>query len=69
MLTWFSADCCRAETLKQSSYSAWAEAGGHNSSNTWSLKIAFNLAVKACKKTLRRARFSHISRIGAKLAS
>jgi len=66
---WYNADCSRAEALKQEAYSAWAEARARKSPNTRKLKRAFNLAAKYCKRTLRRARFDHISRIGAKLAS
>ncbi|XP_047997328.1 uncharacterized protein LOC125234949 [Leguminivora glycinivorella] len=32
-------------------------------------KKAFNSAAKSCKRVLRKARFDHVSRIGAKLAS
>ncbi|XP_045446691.1 uncharacterized protein LOC123654874 [Melitaea cinxia] len=66
---WFDAGCYRAEAKKRSAYTAWAEARARKSPNSWNLKKAFNQAAKACKMTLRKTRFNHISRIGAKLAS
>ncbi|XP_045449132.1 uncharacterized protein LOC123657655 [Melitaea cinxia] len=66
---WFDVDCYRAEAKKRSAYTAWAEARTRKSPNSRNLKKAFNQAAKSCKRTLRRARFNHISRIGAKLAS
>ncbi|XP_045447831.1 uncharacterized protein LOC123656168 [Melitaea cinxia] len=66
---WFDAECYRAEVKKRSAYTAWAEARARKSPNSRNLKKAFNQAAKTCKRALRRARFNHISRIGAKLAS
>ncbi|CAH2096385.1 unnamed protein product [Euphydryas editha] len=66
---WFDADCYRAEAEKRTAYTAWAEARAHKSPNSRNLKKAFNQATKSCKRTLRRAKFNHISHIGAKLAS
>lgn len=66
---WFNADCGKAEALKHSAYQSWADARSCKAPNVGKLKKAFNRATKSCKSTLRKARFDHISRIGAKLAS
>ncbi|XP_028164850.1 uncharacterized protein LOC114355981 [Ostrinia furnacalis] len=66
---WFNADCRHAEACKQSAFLAWADARTRGSPDTRNLKKAYNQASKSCKRTLRRARYDHIGRIGSKLAS
>ncbi|XP_045454765.1 uncharacterized protein LOC123664213 [Melitaea cinxia] len=68
---WYNAECAHAEALKESAYKAWvqvrdAKAGARR---VRTRKKAFNSAAKSCKRILQKARFDHIRRIGAKLAS
>ncbi|KAL0821757.1 hypothetical protein ABMA28_005179 [Loxostege sticticalis] len=68
---WFNADCARAEARKQSAYQAWVKARDRKvrARKVRAKKRAYNAASRSCKRVLRKARFDHISRIGAKLAS
>ena len=66
---WFGAECGRAEAQKHAAYLAWVDARNRKSGDVSKRKKAFNRAAKACKKTLRKARYDHIGRIGSKLAS
>ncbi|XP_047991530.1 uncharacterized protein LOC125230436 [Leguminivora glycinivorella] len=68
---WYSSDCARAVALKQSAYQAWvlARDSKAGAQRVCARKKAFNSAAKSCKRVLRKARFDHVSRIGAKLAS
>ncbi|KAL0867444.1 hypothetical protein ABMA27_008231 [Loxostege sticticalis] len=68
---WYNADCARAEARKQSAYQAWVKARDRKvrARKVRAKKRAYNAAARSCKRVLRKARFDHISRIGAKLAS
>ncbi|KAL0829914.1 hypothetical protein ABMA28_003388 [Loxostege sticticalis] len=68
---WYNADCARAEARKESAYQAWVLARDRKvrSRRVRAKKRAYNSAAKSYKRVLRRARFDHVSRIGARLAS
>lgn len=68
---WFNTDCASAEARKESAYQAWVRARDCNerARRVRAKKKAFNSAAKRCKKVIRKARFDHVSRIGARLAS
>lgn len=56
---------------QHAAYLAWAKARTHKAPDERELKKAYNNdnAAKSSRKTIRRARFDHVSRVGAKLAS
>ena len=68
---WFSSDCARAVARMQSAYQAWVQARERHvrPRRIRAKKRAYNTASKSCKRVIRKARFDHVSRIGAKLAS
>lgn len=68
---WYNAECAQAESLKESAYQAWVKARDRKirARRVRAKKRAFNSAAKFCKRVLRKARFDHVGRIGAKLAS
>jgi hypothetical protein len=66
---WFSTECAQAEALKHSAYLSWADARVRKDPNVRAKKQSFNRAAKFSKKVIQKARFLHVSRIGAKLAS
>ncbi|KAJ2947549.1 hypothetical protein O0L34_g17337 [Tuta absoluta] len=68
---WFNAECAQAEARKESAYQAWVKARDCKlrARRVRAKKRTFNSATKSCKRVLRKARFDHVGRIGAKLAS
>lgn len=68
---WYNAECAHAEARKESAYQAWVKARDQKvrARRVRARKRAFNSAAKFCKQVLRGARFDHVGRIGAKLAS
>ncbi|XP_063530785.1 uncharacterized protein LOC134741818 [Cydia strobilella] len=66
---WFNAECDRAEALKHAAYLSWADARSRKDPDVQAKKQSFNRAAKSCKKVIRKARFLHVRRVGAKLAS
>lgn len=66
---WFNRSCADAAKAKRAAYKTWAAASMGKDPKTDELKKRLNAASRLAKKTAKRARCAHISRIGEQLAS